>query len=419
MFYAQLILQRTGRLRGKFLGVRESTGSSWKGVRFILTFVYRRSGYLMRHLLAHSLRRPAKISARASTDGAPSHLALRISGGLGDYIIAALYVRDLLAQIRPATFDIFCNDSDRAEWIFRDFAGFGGSYTELLFDELKEDYDAALRIGHVISMHNKPLQLRKIRHQNHALFRVLDNVLRFKPLIAPLMRDEPTFDNFLARRIVYMNSSRTNFLQRMAGIKLGDGRLSLRTDAQLVDRLGLRRRSFITIHNGFDPAVVTVNRCSTKNYPHFAEVVRLIKAAQPELTIVQLGTQNSQPIEGVDHNLIGKTDLPQAAAVLQHAAWHVDVESGLVHLAHCLGTRSTVVFGPTPADYFGYEENDNIPPAACGGCWWINETWMSHCPRGFVTPICTNQPPITIARSVLNAVRLKRPAPLTRVALVR
>lgn len=419
MFYARLILRRTSRLRGKFLGVRESTGSSWKGVRFVLTFIHRRFGFLIRHLLAYSLRRPAKVAARGGTDSTPSHLALRISGGLGDYVVAALYVRDLLAQIRPATFDIFCNDSDRAEWIFRDLAGFGGSYTEFLFGELKDDYDVALQIGHVLSMHNKPLRLRKLRHDNHALFRVVDNVLRFKPLIAPLMRDDPTFDNFVARRIVYMNFNRANFLQHMAGIALGDGRLPLRTDPQLVDRLRLRRRGFITVHNGFDPAVVTVNSRSTKNYPHFAEVVRLIKAAHPELAMVQLGTRNSQPIDGVDHNLIGQTDLPQAAAILQHAAWHVDVESGLVHLAHCLGTRSTVVFGPTPADYFGYEDNDNISPAACGGCWWINETWMSHCPRGFATPICTNQPPMTIAHSVLDAIRRKRPEPLARVALIR
>jgi hypothetical protein len=89
---------------------------------------------------------------------------------------------------------------------------------------------------------------------------------------------------------------------------------------------------------------------------------------------------------------------------LQHAARHIDNEGGLVHLARCFGTRSTVVFGPTPIDYFGYEENQNIPPSAYGGCWFITESWMSHCPRGFATPICTEQEPATIARMILAGI---------------
>jgi hypothetical protein len=50
--------------------------------------------------------------------------------------------------------------------------------------------------------------------------------------------------------------------------------------------------------------------------------------------------------------------------------------------------RGCVLFGPTLADYFAYPMNINLRPAECGGCWWINQTWMDQCPRGFPEAVC-------------------------------
>jgi ADP-heptose:LPS heptosyltransferase len=119
---------------------------------------------------------------------------------------------------------------------------------------------------------------------------------------------------------------------------------------------------------------------------------------------VQLGSSSSIPISGVDINLIDKTTIEEAAGLIKHALLHIDNEGGLVHVARCLGVRSCVVFGPTPAEYFGYPENINFRPLECGGCWWINETWMDQCPRGFDIPKCMESHlPATIASAISSA----------------
>ena len=244
---------------------------------------------------------------------------------------------------------------------------------------------------------------RKLR-RNQKLCDAIENISKFGAQFAPFIQHHPRWDNFLARQAVYMNLQRRNLLHAFSGIKPGDDSLLLETDESIIATLGLTPGGFVTIHNGFDLSVVVMSSSATKCYPHFAEVVRLIKAERPDLSIVQIGARTSTPIPGVDHNLISKISLRQTGGLLRHAARHIDNEGGLVHLARCFGTRSTVIFGPTPVDYFGYEENQNIPPSACGGCWFITESWMSHCPRGFPTPICTDQEPGMIARMILAGI---------------
>jgi ADP-heptose:LPS heptosyltransferase len=87
--------------------------------------------------------------------------------------------------------------------------------------------------------------------------------------------------------------------------------------------------------------------------------------------VVQLGVQTRRPIAGVGQRLIAKTDLTKITVILSGSLLHIDSENGLVHLAACLGTVLCVMFGPTAATYFGYEENINITPRVCGGCWWV------------------------------------------------
>jgi ADP-heptose:LPS heptosyltransferase len=124
----------------------------------------------------------------------------------------------------------------------------------------------------------------------------------------------------------------------------------------------------------------------------------LLRAQSPGLRFVQLGSRTSEPLLSVDVDLVGRTTLPEAAAIIASSILHIDNEGGLVHLARSLGVVSVVVFGPTPAAYFGYPANINIEPPFCGGCWWINQTWMDHCPRGFVEARCmSEQSPESVA----------------------
>ncbi|MGP0082774.1 MAG: glycosyltransferase family 9 protein [Steroidobacteraceae bacterium] len=391
------------RLYHKYRDVRDSSGSRLQATAFVLLLIARRLDYLYEHLLARRARRNARMATKAPTDSATPHLAVKITGGLGDYVVAARYLRDLADQVEPFSFDLYSGNPDIAAWIFESVPGFGNSYTEFLFDELKAKHDLALWVMHFVVAYAEFAAWRKLR-RNQKLCDAVENISKFGAQFEPFIQHHPRWDNFLARQAVYMNRQRRNLLHAFSGIKPGDDSLLLETDESIIATLGLTRGSFVTIHNGFDLSVVVIGSAATKCYPHFAEVVRLLKAERPDLPIVQIGARTSTPIPGVDHNLISKINLRQPGALLRHAVRHIDNEGGLVHLARCFGTRSTVIFGPTPIDYFGYKENQNIPPSACGGCWFITESWMSHCPRGFATPICTEQEPATIARMILAGI---------------
>jgi len=401
-FYAALFSYRIGRLRQKYSDLREVSGSPRLSRRFVLTFIRRRFTHFLRHLLARwRTRRAARTNAIARAANQMPHLAIKITGGVGDCVMAARYLRDLTERVEPISFDLYCSDPGAAEWIFASNPGFNAAYTVFLFDELKANYDLALWVTQFIAVYVECGNLQKIQ-ENRRLSGVIQNIIRARSRIEPFIREHPKWDNFFGRRAVFANLNRMTVLHGQSNMKYGGEELYLITDKSIMKTLGLTAGQFLTVHNGFDLNSVVLGKFSTKCYRYFDKIVRQIKLRCPDLPIVQLGTQTSTAILGVDYNLIGKTTLPQAACLLGHAAHHIDNESGLVHIARCLGTQSTVMFGPTPVDYFGYEANQNIAPATCGGCWWINETWMSHCPRGFATPICMSQDPQVIARMVLN-----------------
>ncbi|HUC16223.1 MAG TPA: glycosyltransferase family 9 protein [Acetobacteraceae bacterium] len=407
MFYLRLAYERTQRLLQKYRDARDATGSRLQGGYFIAQFCRQRFGYLLRHLRARSYIRSVRMEVQASRPHDRPCLALKVTGGIGDYIVIARYLRDLAREVEPFAFDIYCNNIEVAEWVFAAVPGFREAFTEFLFEDLMREYDIGLWIMQAIIVHRKTAAWHRLR-ASRRLCAALQHIARFKPKIEPFIGRHPMMDNFLAQRAVYMNFTRSTFLQGMTGIPPEGDALDLAVDESIFSATGLHPGRYITIQSGFDPGMVVRgigSNTATKCYPRFAEVVRHIKSELPDLTIVQVGAgATSTPIAGVDRSLVGETTIQQTAALLKHAAWHIDNEGGLVHLGRCFGTRSTVVFGPTPIDFFAYEGNVNIRPASCGGCWWITETWMARCPRGHLAPLCTRQDPVAVARATIDAI---------------
>lgn len=175
-------------------------------------------------------------------------------------------------------------------------------------------------------------------------------------------------------------------------------------------RLAAAGACWITVHDGFDTSAQIGPGQAVKCWPlaYWAELVRSLKAARPELRVVQIGGASSRPIAGVDECLIGNLRLGEALWLVQGAELHIDGESGLVHAAYALGTPSVVLFGPTDAAFFGYSANSNLDAGVCAPCWWSTPDWMARCPRGLAQPACMAA--ITAA-SVRDAAlsRLRRP----------
>ena len=59
-----------------------------------------------------------------------------------------------------------------------------------------------------------------------------------------------------------------------------------------------------------------------------------------------------------------------------------------MHLATALGTKCIVLFGPTPMDILGYEQNINICVDACPGCFAYVNDWNANCLRDDHMPKC-------------------------------
>ncbi len=316
-------------------------------------------------------------------------IALTVSGGLGDLIVIARCMRDLAASVEPFSFDVFAPSPGMALWVFANVPGFNEAYPDSLADLRGRAYDLRFQMNQTATVVGERVRWARLRETP----RMLDSVrklifMRRRKGLEPYIVNHPKLDNGLARKAVFWNRNRNNFLHLMLGIEYGGDQFEVDSDGTILARLGLEGRPFVTVHNGFDANFIVSGQRATKCYPYFADVVSGVKAAHPDLLIIQIGTITSDPIPGVDLNLIGQTSLREVAGLIRSAELHIDNEGGIVHLAACYGRKSLVVFGPTPSDYFGYPHNLNVEPLRCGGCWWIDDLWMDRCPRGMNKPEC-------------------------------
>lgn len=314
-------------------------------------------------------------------------IAVHISGGIGDQIIIARFLRDLAARFPDMRFDIFSNDLATTKWAFGRNRAFRRAYIDSLFSSARAEYDHAVQISDTVV----PIfDHREVGEGRAAFAEILQRAARYNDANSDILALGPQSRNIQAIRLVCDNVNRHTALHHIADVAYGGDRMSMDEDPSLRRTSGIDGRTYVTVHTGFGADQVTTGRRSTKCYPHFDSVIALMRAKRPDLIFVQLGARNSEALKEADVRLLGGTDMPQVGALLAGAALHMDNESGLVHIARCFGTRSCVVFGPTNPDFFGYEANLAIRPPACGSCWWITKDWMNSCPRGFEAPICTD-----------------------------
>lgn len=403
-FFLQLFFYRASRMRTQYIEVRKANGSLRDGLHFIARFLNKRLGYLCTH--SWERLRIRDIKAKIQRDPRPYGVAFAIcvGGGVGDSLIAARFLRDLASRGELFSFDIYSGNIESSEWIFRYVPGFRRSYSEFLFGGVKLFYDASLTLGHAVVIEvpdfdSKGLDVSpKLRESLRMALEKSWNLRKYAAL-------QPALDNQLAHSVVAQGATRMTFAHYIFGLSPPSHRYALHTDPGILDCLLLSGIPYVTVHNGYDHNVVVLNGSSTKFYSHFSEVVALAKAAFPDVRFIQIGTSTSTPVVGVDLDLVGRTTLQEVAAVIGGALCHLDVESGLVHMASCLGTPAVVVFGPTPVDYFGYPEHRNVPPQMCGDCWATRDTWMALCPRGHKIPVCTQQPPTAVAQALITCLK--------------
>lgn len=406
------LINRLSRLARRVVGVYSESGSISGALGFLAKVLAAKASAAALHTKARLLyyigRHPV-VDVRgpeASKREGPLVVAIAVSGGLGDLIVIARCVRDLAANVEPFTFDVFAPNPELARWVFSSIPGFQQVAPDTLLEIVSHEYDMRLHLNQVAYLHYESLNWARLRNFPRFL-QVINNLScsRRRQKLDLYIENHPFLDNGLARKIIYAGFSRRDFMHSMFALKYGGDYLLIEQDENILQRLGLMGRTFVTVHNGFDSNFIISGQRATKCYPHFSAVVAGLKAAHPDILLVQIGTTTSVKIPGVDLNLIGQTSLREVAGILGASTLHIDNEGGLVHLSACYGRRSLVVFGPTPVDYFGYPQNINVNPERCGGCWWIDEHWMDRCPRGIEEVECMySQPPEKLVQLACAAI---------------
>ena len=333
--------------------VYEDSGSTSTAASFAFRFLYKKFPILASHVF-YRITRFVRVRKRTANVDHALHapqIAIKVSGGLGDYIVAARFLRDLLRTIEPCDIYIYANSVPISQWILSGLSGYQESYPDTVFHIDRDSYDLALSVNTTVTVHAGPIS-PSIRNAPK-LLGIRARILSYKKSIAPFIEHHPRLDNGLARLAVFKGHSRRDFLHAIAGISYGGDLMDIEISITAMTS-SVSGKRYITIHNGFDHNFVISGIRATKCYPHFDEVVAGIKRSFPDILIIQIGTHTSEHLAGVDMDLINKTSLPEAAARIRGAILHIDNEGGLVHLASCFGVHSCVVFGPTPSAYFPY-----------------------------------------------------------------
>lgn len=381
--------------------VYADTGSRRQAALFAAKFFLTKFPTLIVHVwhaVPWYVRQRAKTLRSAKTLGVPL-VAIKVSGGVGDYVVAARFLRDLCASVEPCHLFIYANSPPRAEWLFSRLSGYQASYADSLFDTDAASYDFAISINTLVTV--RPAGLTEALRGAPKLLAMRAAIWRHQKPLSPFIDHHPRLDNGLAHIAVFTGSTRRDFLHHCAEIPYESDMLNIEVAPHPFATI--RDRPYITIHNGFDHNFVISGTTATKCYPHFDSVVAGIKCAYPDLLVVQIGIHTSEHLPSADVDCLNKTTLKEAADVIRGAVLHIDNEGGFVHIANALGVKSCVVFGPTPSAYFGYPSNINIDPPVCGDCWWMTETWMSRCLKGHEpAPCMATQSPDTIIRRVVE-----------------
>lgn len=375
--------------------------SSLAALRYLARLIFRRGPSAIRRRV-ETRRSLARITNRVSVKQNVIKAAFQVHGAIGDNVIAARFLRDLMRYCPTISVDIFSANVPISRWIYDAVPGICDYFQDTSFPYASELYDASFVFEDIIRLREAKVAPEKL--DSKVVESLVNSLTQFQQEHKQAATLNYNSKGVLAQHLLYMHGqSRAKASHFIAGIEYGGDRYPLAADDNVIDKFSLRGRPYITVHNGFDVSQMTYSGSATKVYPKFNEVVTAVRKARPEFAIVQIGTSTSTPIGTVDLNLLGQTSIREAAGLVKQASCHLDNEGGFVTIASCYGTPCCVVFGPSNPDYFAYEGNVTVRPVECGGCWWISESWLARCPRGMTEPVCMyKQPPSTIAKGVLQ-----------------
>jgi ADP-heptose:LPS heptosyltransferase len=346
--------------------------------------------------IATRYRKPGGSGAHYAPPQIPAEtitIAARLDGGIGDVMLASPLLEALFDTIERCEIDVFFHQPEAARFIFANARFVRRVHPVSQLAQIEGQYDVSLRT---------------LQFARYAV-RAPEKIQRVCPDFAERMREagsrfnavrgladrQPSLDGLWGRISVRAGRNVLDSIGYLGGLDVNRHTdLFLAPDpaayAFLSSQIGGCGERYITVHDGFDNSVAIPPGAATKCWPieHWQALVGALKSSHPNLRIVQIGARKSRHISGVDIDLVERTTLHETAWILKNAQFHIDTDSGLVHIARALHTPAIVLFGPTDVGYYAHDGNINLAPAECGNCWWSTPDWLSRCPRGLAAPVC-------------------------------
>ncbi len=318
-----------------------------------------------------------KLNEKFDLDQKNLNIAFLLHGGLGDVFTSAKYVKAVKNYI----------DSDH---IIDIYSGKHLHYVESVF--LNQNIHNNLYLGFpnndsydiVISFLRRPTIL-KFDEERVNSFSV--KVANFCKAIQVFKAQNPALTNYsntcLEKNFFEIQNVKRHEQGDINGIlNLRETSFILQYDKEkesILEKHKLTSKKYITLQR----SISSSSRDATKLWPKefYEELIQMLKNYAPEYQIVQIGTAEARSINGTDLNLCGKTSLEELKVVLKHALFHVDGDTGTMHMRHVLGEKSFVIWGPTNNDFSGYEEDTHFYKSPCAphACEGLTESWNDIC----------------------------------------
>ncbi len=308
------------------------------------------------------------------------HLLVHVRGGIGDVCMARVLVQKWHQTLPHADITLAYDYKSTVDMVFSD----GLIDRWVTPDYVPEQFDVVMSGCHLLMYDyiNWP-RVEKLAPQ---IIPVLKDGLDIQSCFKPFAQYSPYLDGQLAEISIAHGGSRITNLGWFSGLEIGQNdeafiALPPEKTQTVLKKWNLTDKEYITIHDGINNQTAAGGVRPTRCWPqeHWAKLVRLIKNKFPQLTVVQLGGNQSRPFDFADVCLAGKTAVADLPHLLSKSRLHIDGESGMVHLANLTNTPCVVLFGPSKAAYLGYARNTNLSAPVCGGCMNISKPWMTLC----------------------------------------
>lgn len=321
-----------------------------------------------------------------------------LAGGVGDMVCAKFLTDRYLDLLPNADIDVFASVPEAARMLL-------GTEERIKFLSRNNfslrNYDLAVYICLTV----KFLRVNRIALKEHApqFIPILDKAQTAQKELGCLLDDPYLTEGILGKWLCEQGGNRFDFLSYLGGIAVQTPSRKIKTTGYSLEHWGLEGKKYITFHDGMSEVQFRGKYRPTRAWPpkRWIEFLEEFKKVYPDILCVQLGGKNSPVYSQADMCLVGKTRWQDIPVLLENSLLHVDTESGLVHLAALIGTRSVVLFGPSEAKFLSYTGNKNISSKKCGGCMWILSDWMNRCALGEEVPPCMED---ISAADVLHAV---------------